>query len=316
MEEKINKKMDKKKIILFVVITYAIAWIFMIPTSLYYRGHQDATGTMVFRIGAMAGMFAPLLGALIVNKGLRGMGWVPKIKGNVKWIFWAILVAAVSIVGGAALFYAIFPDLFDTTGSYIISTGKSAGIDIVAELESKGLSLSTYFIIQAIAAFTYGPLINVFFTIGEEAGWRGFLYPELRKGFGRIPAWIIGGSIWSVFHFPLIVIAGYEYGFDYIGAPLLGLLVFTLSCIIMGLLHEIIYDKTKCIWFPAFLHGVINAAAGLALFFWNVNSDGKAEKYMIFGPASNGIIGMIPMAIIAVIMAVIVIKGNKSKSGQ
>ena len=67
------------------------------------------------------------------------MGWVPKIKGNVKWIFWAILVAAVSIVGGAALFYAIFPDLFDTTGSYIISTGKSAGIDIVAESIDVGI---------------------------------------------------------------------------------------------------------------------------------------------------------------------------------
>ena len=311
-----EEKMNTKKIIIYTVIAYALAWLLQIPASLYAIDHPGMLGNSVFRIVAGISMFAPLIAALIVNKGLKGMGWGPKIKGNVKWIIWAVVIAAIIVFAGAALFFLIFPDLFDTTGSYLAKTGQDMGVDIMAQLEEKGFSYMAYVIYGAVAAFTYGGLINMFFAVGEEAGWRGFLYQELKKGFGRIPAWIIGGIIWSVFHFPIIIIAGYEYGTDYIGAPVLGLVVFTINCIVMGALHDIIYEKTKCIWFPALFHGVINAAAAIPLMFWNVNSDGKAEKYMIFGPAANGLIGMIPMVIITVVMTVIVIKGEKRGSEQ
>ena len=79
------------------------------------------------------------------------------------------------------------------------------------------------------------------------------------------------------------------------------------------MLHEIIYDKTKCIWFPALLHGVINAVANVPLLFWNMNAEEKASRLMILGPGVNGIIGMIHMVVFAVIIAVIVMRGEKGK---
>ena len=304
--------MDKKKIVKYVIITYAIAWLFQIPAAIYYLKNPGLTGMSVFKFGAAASMFAPILAAFIANKGLKGMGWIPKLKGNVKWIIWAILIPVIVVSAGAALFFAIFPDLFDTTGSYLVQQGEMMGADMMAQLQEKGVSYKTYILISALSACTTGAFINMFLAVGEEAGWRGFLYPELRKGMGRVPAWIIGGTIWSIFHFPLMIIAGYEYGTTYLGAPVLGPIVFTVNCIVMGVLIEIIYDKTKCIWFPALFHGVINAVATIPILLWNVNSDGKAERLMILGPAANGLIGMIPMVIITVIMAVLVLKDDKA----
>ena len=303
--------MDKKKVIMFVAVTYAIAWIIAIPASIYYKKNPGMGGTSVFKVAAMIMMFAPLVSVFITTRDLKVVNWKPKFKGNVKWIIFAFIIPAVVVAAGAVLFYIIFPDLFDTTGSYLTKSGEDMGVDLMAQLESMGLTLNMYVAFSSLSIFLYGGLINMLFAVGEEAGWRGFLYPELKKKYGRIKTWIIGGAIWSVFHFPIMLIAGYEYGTDYLGAPILGLIVFTVNCIFNGIFNEIIYDKTKCIWYPALFHGVFNAFANIPFNYWNVNSDGKAERLMILGPGVNGIIGMIPMVIIAVIVAVIVIKKDK-----
>ena len=108
-----------------------------------------------------------------------------------------------------------------------------------------------------------------------------------------------------------MLIAGFEYGKDYIGAPFLGLITFTVFCIFVGILHEIIYDKTKCIWFPALLHGSINAAITI----YNIVLDGSRiediDRLMVFGPGYNGLIGMIPTILFVVIIAAVVLKGEK-----
>lgn len=310
-----NDKMDKKKIIKFVVITYIIAWAIEIPVSLYSVKNPGMVGNSVFRIGMVIAMYVPILIAFILNKTLKGMGWKPKLKGNIRWIFWAILVPAVVVILGAVLFYVLYPDLFDSTASsYLRKQGEDLGVDMIGQLESQGITPRLYAGITLISSVTYGGFINMFVAVGEEAGWRGFLYTELRKGFGRVSTWIIGGVIWAAFHFPVMIIGGYEYGTDYLGAPVLGLIVFSINCIANGLLHEIIYDKTKCIWFPALLHGGLNAVANAPLLFWNMNAEEKASKLMILGPAVNGIIGMIPMVIFAVIMAGMVMRGEKGKT--
>jgi uncharacterized protein len=43
-------------------------------------------------------------------------------------------------------------------------------------------------------------------ALGEEIGWRGFLVPELAKRHGFAATALISGSIWGLWHFPLIFI--------------------------------------------------------------------------------------------------------------
>ena len=71
--------------------------------------------------------------------------------------------------------------------------------------------------------FTFIP---VFLALGKEIGWRGFMYPELKDAYGRTKGLLIGGVIHGAWHFPAIILFGFEYGKNYIGAPLLGLVVF------------------------------------------------------------------------------------------
>ena len=301
--------MDKKKVIKFVVITYLIAWTIQIAVSLYKVNNPGMTGTTVFQMGLAVCMFAPLVAALISKASFKGMGWKPKFKGNIGWLFFAAYGVIPVVAAGAALFFVIFPDFFDTTGSYYIAATESAGVDIAEELAKAGMSIQTYTLVS-MAALIYAPFINIITAIGEEVGWRGFLYPELNKKFNRPVAWIIGGSIWAAFHFPAMLIGGYEYGLDYFGSPWLGLITFTVFCIALGALEEIVYSKTKCIWYAALIHGSINAAATYPMVYFNVNYP-DADKYMILGPAPNGIIAGLPLIILAVIMSIAVVRRGK-----
>ena len=306
--------MNKKKVILYTTITLIAAWIIQSIVSIYYMQHQTMTGKSVFQVGLSAMMFVPAIVAIIVNKGFKGFGWKPKFKGCGWLIPVCMFVPGIMAIAGAALFFLVFPRFLDFGGSYLIAQGEQLGVDYNAMLAQKGMTMKTYNIISILGAFLYAPLINMFVALGEELGWRGFLYPELNKKFSRPVTWIIGGTIWAAFHFPAMVIAGYEYGFDYPGFPFVGWIVFTVSCIVMGTFEEMVYNKTKCIWYPALLHGAVNATSFI-LMFLNANEP-DVNKYMILGPAFNGVISMIPMVILAVILGVSVIRKDKAVSGK
>ena len=304
--------MDKKKVIKFVVITYVIAWALQIAGSLFMLNNPGNTGLMVFQGSLAVCMFAPLAAAWITNGTLKGMGWKPKFKGNLGWLVFAAYVSIPLSAVGGVLYYLIFPGMFDPSGSYVIAQNAQAGVDFEAEMAKTGMSMQMYMIIT-IVSLLYFPFVNMITAIGEEAGWRGFLYPELGKSFGKVKTWIIGGIIWAAFHFPAMLIGGYEYGKDYIGAPWLGLIVFTVVVIAFGVLENIVYDKTKCIWYPALLHGSINAALTMPPIFANADRADILDKYAVFGPVGTGLIVAAPIIVTAVIMGITEVRKSKAK---
>ena len=81
-----------------------------------------------------------------------------------------------------------------------------------------------------------------------------------------------------------------------------------------GKYYKVIYDKTKCIWYPALFHGAINGVVTLYAFLLDGNQEDKIDKLAVFGPFSFGLISVIPFVIAAIIMAAIVIK--KEKEGE
>lgn len=304
--------MDKKKVIRFVVITLCIAWAIQIAASIFMLNNPGTVGTTVFQVALAGCMYIPLLAALIVKGDFRSMGWKPKFKGNIGYLFFAAYVTVPLTAIGAAIFFMIYPDLFDMSGSWLMAQLEAQGLDPDTFFEQSGITdIKTYMLISIPGAVT-APFINMIFAIGEEAGWRGFLYPELNKKFSRAVTWIIGGTIWSSFHFPAMLIGGYEYGLEYIGSPWAGLIVFTIFCITGGTITEIIYSRTKCIWYAALFHGSINAMATYPQMFMNVN-DPALTKNLILGPMPNGMIAMIPWIICAVIMGIMEVKGKMNK---
>jgi len=303
--------MDKKKVIIFTAVTMAIAWTLQTIGSIYKISNPGQTGTTVFQASLAISMFAPFAATLAARRNLKGIGWKPGFKRNFKWLVFCAYVTVPLTCAGGLLFYLIFPDLFDASGSLLIEKNMEAGVDLVAELGKSGLDIKTYMLIQLVPAVIVTPFINVISAIGEETGWRGFLYPELNKSFGKVKTWIIGGLLWAVFHFPAILIGGYEYGTGYIGCPWFGLIVFTLFCIVFGVMEEIVYDRTKCIWYPALLHGSFNAMATLPQIFVNAGEKDLMDKYAVFGPLGTGLILIVPYIILAVIMGICAVRKSK-----
>ena len=85
---------------------------------------------------------------------------------------------------------------------------------------------------------------------------------------------------------------------EYIGAPVLGPIVFCLSTMAMGIILDYVYEKTETIWMPSLMHGSINAIATLFPFMVKP----EYSNLSILGPAFIGIISMVPMLALAVII--------------
>lgn len=306
--------MNKKHLVKYLLFVFISAYILEIIASIFAIKNPGGFGKTIFQVMLMAVMFTPFFGALFAKGNLKGIGFMPKFKGVAYLIPLCWFVPAIVASLGGAIFYIIFPDMFDLTGSYIQSQ-LPEGVNILDELAKAGINYKMYIVIAIIQSVTYAPLINMLLALGEEVGWRGFLYPELNKSMGKIPTWLLGGFIWGAFHFPIMILAGYEYGTSYFGFPVVGMIVFCIFCIALGLISEIIYDKTKCIWYPSLLHGAVNACSFTALFL-NVSDVERLGKLQILGPFFNGVISGIPLLFLAVIFAAIALKKNKAKTEE
>ena len=284
---------SKKQFTIYVVAAFALGWILQIVASIYANKGDNT----VFRIIMTVCMFMPLLSVLTAGIPLKGMGFIPHLKGKIRFLFFSLWMPAILSIIGGMMFFVIFPDAYDPKFETLRSIMEEAGA--LAQLESQGLTLELYLVISTVQAVTIGPFLNMLFALGEEIGWRGAMYPYLKGKLGVTKGRIAGGVIWGCWHWPVMILAGYEYGKEYIGAPVLGPVVFCLSTVMLGILLDYVYEKTETIWMPALMHGAINAFTVFAYLLKTEYAD-KA----ILGPAYIGIISMIPLIIVACIICI------------
>lgn len=287
-----RKPITDKQFKIFMIAAFGLAWIFEIVASLCF----DETDQL-FTVLLMIAMYMPFLGAIIARIPFRGMGWIPHLKGKIRYIFIALWVPALLSIIGGVLFFLVFPNAFDSGFTTIYTQLKHSGQ--LEKLEAKGITVTAYVLLACVQSVTYAPFINMFVALGEEVGWRGVLYVYLKDKMGVTKGRILGGTLWGCWHWPLIILAGYEYGEKYIGSPVLGPVVFCLCSIAMGILLDYIYEKTGTIWMPALMHGAVNA---FTIFAFIIKPE--CENLMILGPAYIGIISMIPLMAVAVIICI------------
>ena len=98
--------------------------------------------------------------------------------------------------------------------------------------------------------------------LGEEGGWRGYLLPCLLDRLGEVPASLLLGVIWSLWHLPIMAIlpewrGGLNFGF-YLPA-------YTVTVMGLSLLMTRVWMLTRRSTLAAvWMHGVINALGAIA----------------------------------------------------
>jgi uncharacterized protein len=132
-------------------------------------------------------------------------------------------------------------------------------------LKTKGVTTSKLLGIQPISLLLLGILggffagftINGLFALGEELGWRGLMDKELSH-FSFIKKNIIIGTIWGLWHAPMVI-----QGYNFPDFPLIGCLFMCFLCIPMSFIFSYSKQLTNSTFTPSVLHGAFNAVGGV-----------------------------------------------------
>lgn len=285
---------EKQGFGLYFLFAFGLAWLCQIYASLLLIRDGNAA---LYRLLLTVSMFGPLLAVLLVQKVFlrqpTGIGW--KVQGKRRYWLAAWFGPAVFTVLAAVLYFAVFPHRLDLSGSWL-ATAYGGEMDAETLRRELGVSNLSYMLETGLFAVTLAPPINMLAAVGEEAGWRGYMMPHLKEQLGLLNGRLLGGVIWGVWHWPIMLLTGYEYGTNYLGAPVLGLVVWCVVCFALNTLLDWLYEKTGCIWVSAIAHGAFNAVAALFVVLTN-----PADSYYnVLGPMPIGLIGMLPMLALAV----------------
>ncbi|CAA9458215.1 MAG: CAAX amino terminal protease family protein [uncultured Rubrobacteraceae bacterium] len=197
-------------------VTWGIVGVVWLLSSLGVVSLQSPSGLVVLLL--MLAIFAPSLSGIAMTAitggraGLRELsGRLLKLRVGLRWYLVVLLgVPAAALL--ASLLAAVVTD----------------------EVALREFDLGSWYLVFPLLLGTLigGPL-------GEEIGWRGFALPRLLDRWGFLPASMLLGSLWGLWHLPAFVLPGLGalIGGEYSFLPYLVMtnaLAVSMSCVYKG----------------------------------------------------------------------------------
>jgi hypothetical protein len=263
----------------FFLLTFAYSWVIWIPSVLDGIGIElpfIVTGYSI--VVVIIGAFAPMMAAITLV--FREEGW----KGTRVFLGQALnfRIKPVYLVLALAL-----PVLIHAIAHYL---ALAVGLDVAKTLIPTEIPVAP--IVLAIPTFI---LMLVIGGGQEEFGWRGYAQEPLQEKIGVIPASLVIGVIWGIWHLPLWFMAG-----DLHGAY--SFLAFVMMTTSISIVYAWLYNSSgKKLIVVIFFHAMSNTAAPLLPFLHGI--EGKPESAYWIYAAVNVIFG--------IIFAYVLIKGSK-----
>ena len=285
---------DRRRVTVFLAFAYGIAWAFALVVYLtgglanspvLIPALNVTLATVLLALGVMwAPALAHILTRLVTREGWGDVGLRPNLRRG--WPYWlaAWFLPGILTLVGMIAFFALFPTFFDPS------------LGAIMQLLPPGDSIDPWVlaVAQLVQAMLIAPLINGFFTFGEEFGWRAYLQPKLMPLGGRTAVLLVG-LIWGLWHAPIIAM-GHNYGFDYPGAPWSGILMFVWIAVLFAALLGWVTVRGGSVWPAVIGHGAINGIAGLGVLFV------QGQPNPLLGPLPVGVIGSLGFAVAAAII--------------
>jgi len=285
------EKIDRKKVLLFMGLTFAADWLL---AGIFWLsgGRLNTTPATIMSIGYM---FVPMVMAIVVQKliyhqDLKGPLGI-SFRVNRWWLAaWLIPpIIAFGAFGVSLLFRSVFysPEMAGIYEHF----AKVFTPEQIQEIRRKQEMLPFHPVwLALIQGLIIGPTLNAVAGFGEALGWRGFLQKELAPmGFWTSSAFI--GLIWGVWHLPLILM-----GHNYPDYRVTGALLWTVNCVFLGIVFSYVRMRARSVIAAAIMHGTYNATASLAIILIIGGND------LITGV--QGISGVIVTAVMAGIVLV------------
>jgi membrane protease YdiL (CAAX protease family) len=259
--------MLKNKALTYTVFVYAVSALYSL---LYLIFPLNDKSSPVSNIITPVYMFIPLICSVILSKLVYKESFRENISLKFKWNDWYFFALLIPIVLAFLAFgfslllpgISLAPDMAGMLGKFKEMLTPEQFEQAVKQSEHMKEVFKTdyyYLIVGALNAVVFGATINMVFAFGEEAGWRGFLLNALKdKGFFK--ASLIIGVIWGVWHLP-VIIQGHNYGKYHV----IGIFMMTAWTVLLSPLFTYVVYKTGSVLSAAIMHGVINAAPGIAL---------------------------------------------------
>lgn len=130
-------------------------------------------------------------------------------------------------------------------------------------------------------------LINLIMgPLGEEVGWRGFLYPELKDRDGWFAGALVVGVIWAVWHWPLWLIDSPQSKIPF--------WAFAANVVCLSILMSITYNHSHgSILTSIALHLVFNVCLGVVDIIGSYNSGEYVTKSLfVYVPITLVLVGI------------------------
>jgi membrane protease YdiL (CAAX protease family) len=180
----------RRQVITYLVLVFALSSFFYVPMIRSGRMSQLLILGLMWSPGVAA-----LITRLVYQRNLRGIGWG---WGKTRYQGLAYIVPVLAALPVYGLVWA--------TGLGAFTPGRLTGV-IGRELERE-VPFPQALLLLATAGF----LMSCLSGLGEEIGWRGLLVPELSRltSFGGTV--LISGTVWAVYHYPLILFSNYNSG--------------------------------------------------------------------------------------------------------
>ena len=284
-----NKKLEAKRLIIFLLLAFGISWIPAIIMNCVF-GYHEWFETYKMPFFALIVGYGPALANILTRK-LTHEGWYNsmlhlKLKGNIKYYLIAVFsVVAMGIAEG------VFTTIIYGNADFSDIGGGMNGMQIIGNV------LLTLSVIPLMA----------FNTFGEEFGWRGYMNQKMEQLMGTTGTVIVGGIIWGLWHAELTV-AGHNFGTEYDGYPCLGILFMCIYCTFLGMGLMWLTKKTDSIYPAAIMHASINfGGKGIGRLFIS----GIPEDY---SPSiTDNLIVSIPSFMLSLVFFILMLRDDKNE---
>jgi len=233
-----------RRILRFVGLTAGLSTPFYI---LHAHSHTPGAGAYIRLL-----MWCPALAALITLRStgadLVGIGWRWPSARFAAWsclipiLYLAVAYGVGSLLGGGEFFNAEF--LGATRASFAWQ-----------RLPAWSL-VPAYLVVGGLARL----VSEIATALGEEIGWRGFLVPALAERHSVVATALISGSIWGLWHFPLIFINQSVDRSTFLGAGW-----FLVALIGMSFPMTWLRLRSDSVWSAALFHASHNTFNTMAL---------------------------------------------------